>query len=77
VNTEALVIASGQNVKRLLTLGTRDPRRSAQVAALREREAGRPAFYEKREHRRRRPWRLDGSADPLEDARHLLLVVGS
>ena len=35
VNTEALLIAAGQNVKRLLTFGYRRPRRTAQAAALR------------------------------------------
>ena len=35
VNAEALLIASGQNVKRLLTFGYRRPRRTAQTAALR------------------------------------------
>jgi hypothetical protein len=35
VNSEALLIAAGQNVKRLLTFGHRRPRRTAQAAALR------------------------------------------
>jgi hypothetical protein len=35
VNAEALLIASCQNVKRLLTFGTRHPRREAQATALR------------------------------------------
>jgi transposase len=35
VNAEALLVASGQNVKRLLTFGGRRPRRKAQAAALR------------------------------------------
>ena len=34
VNAEALVVAAGQNVKRLLTFGCRRPRREAQAAAL-------------------------------------------
>ena len=34
VNAEALVVASGQNVKLLLTFGARHPRREAQTAAL-------------------------------------------
>jgi hypothetical protein len=34
-NTEALLVAAGQNVKRLLTFGSRGPRKLAQVAALR------------------------------------------
>ena len=41
VNAEALLVASGQNVKRLLTFGVRRPRRKAQAAALRL--PGRPA----------------------------------
>jgi transposase len=36
VNAEALLIASGQNIKRLLAFGYRGPRRPAQVAALRQ-----------------------------------------
>jgi hypothetical protein len=35
VNTEALVTATGQNIKRLLTFGDRGPRRLAQGTALR------------------------------------------
>src|SRR5215204_6281104 len=35
VNIEALLIASGQNIKRLLAFGCRRPRRTAQAAALR------------------------------------------
>jgi Transposase DDE domain len=35
VNTEALMIASGQNVKRLVAFGPRRPRKDAMVAALR------------------------------------------
>ncbi|CAA9461777.1 MAG: hypothetical protein AVDCRST_MAG28-3393 [uncultured Rubrobacteraceae bacterium] len=35
VNAEALLIATGQNIKRLLTYGHRGPRWPAQVAALR------------------------------------------
>lgn len=35
VNTEALTIAAGQNVKRLLAFGGRGPKKLAQVAALR------------------------------------------
>jgi hypothetical protein len=35
VNTEALMIAAGQNVKRLLAFGNRGPVRMAQAAALR------------------------------------------
>lgn len=35
VNCEILITASGQNIERLLTFGSRGPRRPAQVAALR------------------------------------------
>jgi transposase len=53
VNAEALLIAAGQNIKRLLTFGHRGPRRPAQVVALRQ-----PAPYPRelcgaRKHRRR------------------------
>ncbi len=55
VNTEALLIAAGQNIKRLLAYGRRGPGQPAQVAALR-RPAPNP--YESRsvrEHRKRCP----------------------
>jgi hypothetical protein len=39
------MIASGQDVKRLLAFGSRDPRKPAQAAALRGPEAGRPGFH--------------------------------
>jgi hypothetical protein len=57
VNTEALLIGAGQNVKRLLTYGLRGPRREAQLVAL-PRPASNP--YEPRsvrKHRNRRAWR--------------------
>lgn len=38
VNCEALITASGQNIKRLLTFSSRGPRRPAQVTALRPSE---------------------------------------
>jgi transposase len=53
VNAEALLIAAGQNIKRLLAFGERGPRREVQVAALR-RPAPNP--YEScgvRKHRKR------------------------
>ena len=50
MNVEALMVASGQNVKRLLAFGSRGPRRPAQVAALRRPEAGRRGFHEIRKH---------------------------
>ena len=34
MNTEALLIAAGQNIKRLLTYGNRGPKRKAQVVVL-------------------------------------------
>jgi Transposase DDE domain len=43
VNIEALLIASGQNVKRLLAFGGRRPKKLAQAAALRLPEAA--PFY--------------------------------
>jgi transposase len=55
VNAEALLIAAGQNIKRLLTYGHRGPGRPAQVAAL-KRPA--PDPYEScsvRKHRKRCP----------------------
>ena len=59
VNAEALMIASGQNVKRLLVaFETRGPRRPAQVATLRGPEASRPEFGEVQGHRERSPWSL-------------------
>ena len=56
VNTEALMIASGQNVKRLLAFGSRGPRRPAQVTALRRPEASRRGFHGLRRHRGRCTW---------------------
>ena len=50
VNSETLITASGQNIKRLLTFGSRGPRRPAQVAVLQPPE--RPLFYfHRRRHR--------------------------
>ena len=56
VNAEALMIASGQNVKRLLAFGSRSPRRPGQMAALRRPEAGRPESDGVRRHRGRSTW---------------------
>ena len=57
VNAEALITASGQNVKRLLASGTKGPRRPAQVAALSRPGAVRLArFHGARRHRGMRPW---------------------
>ena len=57
VNAEALMIASGQNVKRLVAFGAKNPRRAAQAAALWRPEAGRCGFHGVREHRRGCIWR--------------------
>ncbi len=56
VNSEALMIASGQNVKRLVAFGPKGPRRAAACAALRQPEAGRSGFRGVREHRREGVW---------------------
>jgi transposase len=55
VNTEALMTAAGQNVKRLLAFGTRRPKRPSQAAALRRPEASRREFHGTRRHGRRCP----------------------
>jgi transposase len=54
VNVEALLIAAGQNVKRLLVFGERGPRREAQVAALRPPASNPYEFCGVRRHRNRR-----------------------
>ena len=56
VNIEALLIASGQNVKRLLTFGGRRPKKLAQAAALRPPIATIHEISRAREHRSRRSW---------------------
>jgi transposase len=53
VNAEALLIAAGQNVKRLLTFGKRGPKRSAQVAVLRQPAPNPHGFCGVRRHRKR------------------------
>ncbi len=50
VNCEVLVVATGQNIKRLLTFGSRGPRKLAQAAALRPPVA---AHLDSRHFRRR------------------------
>ena len=57
VNMEALLIALGQNVKRLLTLEGHRPRKLAQAAALRPSVATGPEFSCAREHLSSRSWR--------------------
>jgi transposase len=54
VNAEALVIAAGQNIKRLLAYGHRGPKRPAQVAALRQPAPNPYEFCSVRRHRNRR-----------------------
>ena len=55
MNAEAIMIASEQNIKRLVAFASRGPRRVAQVAALRGAEAGRRGFHGVREHHGRCP----------------------
>jgi transposase len=57
VNIEALLIASGQNVKRLLTIGGRRPKKLAQAAALRLPVATGHEISRTREHLSSRSWR--------------------
>ncbi|MBA4115752.1 MAG: IS1182 family transposase [Rubrobacter sp.] len=57
VNTEALLIASGQNVKRLLAFGGRRPKKLAQAAALRSPTDTGHENGSAREHRSSRSWR--------------------
>ena len=56
VNIEALLIASGQNVKRLLTFGERRPKNPAQAAVLRPPVAMGHEISRAREHRWSRSW---------------------
>jgi transposase len=53
VNAEALLIASGQNLKRLLAFGYRGPRRPAQVVALRQPALNPYGLCGVRRHRKR------------------------
>ncbi len=56
VNMEALLIASGQNVKRLLAFGDRRPKKPAQAAALRPPSATEHEISRAREHRSNCSW---------------------
>jgi transposase len=56
VNIEALLIASGQNIKRLLAFGGRRPKKWAQAAALRPPTATSHEISRAREHRSSRSW---------------------
>jgi hypothetical protein len=57
VNGEALLIAAGQNIKRLITFGGRKPKAPAQAAALRPPENSGSDLRHVREHRSRPSWR--------------------
>jgi hypothetical protein len=57
VTTEALLIASGQNVKRLLAFGGHGPKKRAQAAALRSPSASNHKTRCTREYRSSRSWR--------------------
>jgi transposase len=57
VNIKALLIASGQNVKRLLTFGNRRPKKLAQATALRLPVTTGHEISRTREHRSSRSWR--------------------
>ena len=56
VNIEALLIASGQNIKRLLAFGGRRPKKPAQAAALRPPSATEYKIRRAREHRSNCSW---------------------
>jgi hypothetical protein len=58
VNIEALLIASGQNIKRLLAFGGHKPKKQVQAAALRPPIASGHEIKCAREHRSRRTWQL-------------------
>ncbi len=57
VNAEALLIAAGQNIKRLLTHGHRGPKQPAQVSALRRPASDPYELCSVRKHRKRCPGR--------------------
>ena len=57
VNIEALLIASGQNVKRLLTFEGRKPKKTAQAAALRPPVTTGHEISRTQEHRSSRSWK--------------------
>ena len=61
VNKEALLIASGQNVKRLLAFGGRRPKKPARAAALRPPAAPGYEIRRAREHRSRHSWQPTGA----------------
>jgi len=59
VNTEALVIATGQNIKRLLAFGGSAPKKLAQAVALRSPGRLLPDFPRRRFRDHRHQWRID------------------
>jgi hypothetical protein len=68
VNTEALLKAAGQNIKRLLAFGTRGPKGPAQVLALRHPAPNPYEFRGVRRHRERqsrRPGRVFQHPNPF------------
>ena len=72
VSAEALLIAAGQNIKRLLTFGERGPRRLAQVAALRQPVPNPYKFRRARRHHKRcsgRPARVFQHAGVFSEVR--------
>ena len=62
VNTEALLVAAGQNVKRLLAFGSWGPKEQSQVAVMRP-----PVLANRKLHRfrRQRPWYHDARRSPF------------
>ena len=62
VNAEALLVAAGQNIKRLLSFGCRRPKKPAQVAALRPQTA---AHFDSRRFERYRTGWPQGPAKPI------------
>ena len=69
VNTEALLKAAGQNIKRLLAFGTRGPKGSEQVAALRQPAPNLYEFRGVRRHRKRHSRRQEGFFNSLTPSR--------
>jgi transposase len=66
VNAEALMIASGQNIKRLVTFGPRGPKKTAMVAALRPPE--KPPPHPIRRHRTITAWRFSTGCEVLRSS---------
>jgi transposase len=75
VNTEALLIASGQNLKRLLAFGYRGPRRPAQVVALRQPAPKPYEFRGLRRHRKRHSRRQEGFFNSLWNSRKSIYEI--